>query len=166
MATENTRLIVEVIDETDADFSFDAVELLTKAVEAAAAYEQVGGCELAVSLVDDGTIRDLNRTYRGKDAATDVLSFALRESGGGEPDIRFAEEDDAGAEPLGDIVISVPTAVRQAEEYGHSLERELAFLAVHGFLHLIGYDHQTEAEEKEMFGRQEEILARIGLARR
>lgn len=165
MNIQDTRVIVEIVDEVNAAFSFDVAELLTKAVRAAAAFEQIEAGEVIVSLVDDETIRGLNRTYRQKDAPTDVLSFALLESYEEEPDILFGEEDEVEAEPLGDIVISVPTAIRQAEEYGHSVERELAFLAVHGFLHLIGYDHLTEADEQEMFSRQEAILANIGLTR-
>jgi probable rRNA maturation factor len=100
------------------------------------------------------------------DRPTDVLSFAMNESGEGEMDIFLDEEElDQFPNMLGDIIISVPRAQAQAEEYGHSLERELGFLVVHGFLHLLGYDHGTEAEEREMFGRQEEVLQKIGLTR-
>ncbi|GAX91514.1 rRNA maturation RNase YbeY [Effusibacillus lacus] len=165
MTAQNTRVIVEIVDDYGAEFAFDVVELLTKAIRAAAAFEQIEAGEVVVSLVDDETIRELNRTYRKKDAPTDVLSFALQESDEEEPDILYSEDEAVDSEPLGDIVISIPTALRQAEEYSHSLERELAFLAVHGFLHLIGYDHGTEEEEKEMFSRQESILVNIGLTR-
>ncbi|MFC4767961.1 rRNA maturation RNase YbeY [Effusibacillus consociatus] len=165
METQDTQVIVEVLNELNIEFSFDVEDLLAKAVQAAAGYEQIDAGEVVVSLVDDETIQELNRTYRNKDVPTDVLSFALQESYDEEPDIVFEEEDGEDVEPLGDIVISVPTAIRQAEEYGHSIERELAFLAVHGFLHLIGYDHMTEEDEKDMFGRQDAILANIGLTR-
>lgn len=165
MESPNTKVVVEVVDEINTDVAPDVANLLSKAVRAAAAYEQIDAGEVVLSLVDDDTIQELNRTYRKKDVATDVLSFAIQESNDEEPDILFAEEDETDPEPLGDIVISVPTAIRQAEEYGHSVERELAFLAVHGFLHLIGYDHLNEEEEKEMFARQDAILASIGLTR-
>jgi probable rRNA maturation factor len=160
------RIQVEILEEIDISFPFDVHDLLTHALQTAARHESIEGGEVVVSLVDDERIQELNRIYRGKDQPTDVLSFAMMEEGEGEPEIFLeAEAEAAEYEMLGDIIISVPTAMRQAEEYGHSLERELAFLAVHGFLHLIGYDHMTEAEEKEMFGRQEEILVAMGLTR-
>jgi probable rRNA maturation factor len=165
MGQEEQGVFVEVINETDTEFSFDIDDLLTRALRAVAVHEGIGIGEVVVSLVDDARIQELNRDYRDKDAPTDVLSFAIQESDEDEPMILFAEEDDIPVEPLGDVIISIPTAIRQAEEYGHSLERELAFLAVHGFLHLIGYDHLTEEEEKEMFGKQETILANLGLTR-
>ncbi|MDI3327708.1 MAG: rRNA maturation RNase YbeY [Alicyclobacillaceae bacterium] len=125
----------------------------------AALREGISGAEVSVALVDDLRIRELNRLYRGIDRPTDVLSFAMRE---GEDGPAFGE---GGRELLGDIVISVETALRQAREYGHGLEREVAFLAVHGFLHLLGYDHRTPEEEAVMFARQEAVLAAAGLAR-
>ena len=124
--------------------------------------EGVGSGEVALTFVDDEKIQQLNREYRGIDRPTDVLSFAMRETVDGEPDLIF---QDGLAEPLGDIVISVQRAVAQAEEYGHSLERELGFLFVHGLLHLLGYDHQDEQAEKKMFDKQEKILTRAGLKR-
>jgi probable rRNA maturation factor len=137
-------------------------ELLRLAGEA----EGIGDGEVALTFVDDERIRELNREYRGIDRPTDVLSFALNEDGG-EPDIVFDELEDGDpvSGMLGDIVISLERAKAQSEEYGHSLEREIGFLFVHGFLHLLGYDHQTEEEEKIMFGKQEEILRRAGLTR-
>jgi len=124
--------------------------------------------EVALTFVDDKRIRELNREYRGIDRPTDVLSFALNEDGG-EPDIVFGDlsddEDDPISGMLGDIVISLERAKAQSEAYGHSLEREIGFLFVHGFLHLLGYDHQTEEEERIMFAKQEEILRRAGLTR-
>jgi probable rRNA maturation factor len=157
---------VEVIQEVEMDLPFDVDDLLTKAIMAAASYEGCETVDVAVTIVDDETIRELNRTYRNKDASTDVLSFAMNESIEDEPDIVYDDlEDEIEEQPLGDIVISLPTAIRQAEEYGHSLERELAFLAIHGFLHLLGYDHMNEEDEKEMFSRQRAILEQIGLTR-
>ena len=108
---------------------------------------------ISVSLVDNEFIHEMNRDYRGIDRPTDVISFA------------FLDNEDREAlykskEPvcLGDIYISVDKAKEQAKEYGHSLKRELSFLFVHGLLHLLGYDHMTEEDEKVMFRLQEEIL--------
>lgn len=119
------------------------------------------GAEVSVTLVDDAEIRRLNRTYRGVDSSTDVLSFALQEKAPEEPEIKGGE----GGLLLGDIFISLETAERQAAAYSHSLEREIGFLAVHGFLHLLGYDHDTKEAEEIMLRRQEEILSRVGLVR-
>ena len=108
---------------------------------------------ISVSLVDNEFIHKINRDYRGIDRPTDVISFAFLDN----------EDREAlykGKEPvcLGDIYISVDKAKEQAQEYGHSLERELSFLFVHGLLHLLGYDHMTEEDEKVMFRLQDEIL--------
>ena len=115
--------------------------------------------EVSMILVDDQRIHALNLEYRGVDRPTDVLSFALQEEMEEEPDSEF--EDDM----LGDIVISVPRARAQAEEYGHSFERELIYLAVHGTLHLLGYDHEEEGDKQEMRHREEEVMALLKLGR-
>lgn len=165
---EPVNLTVEILDEYGEQFEFAVTEVLNKAIEHAARHENILSGEVVISLVDDEAIHELNRTYRGKDAPTDVLSFAMMEEGAGEPEIFFDPEDAEELETedmLGDIIISVPTAKRQAQEYGHSVERELAFLAVHGFLHLVGYDHGTEEEEKEMFSRQDTIMEAAGITR-
>ncbi|WP_207857163.1 rRNA maturation RNase YbeY [Lucifera butyrica] len=117
------------------------------------------GSEVSVILVDDEYIKELNAAYRGKDMATDVLSFALNE--GEEPEIIDGPQETL----LGDIVISIETARRQSEEYGHSLERELAYLTVHGMLHLLGYDHEEEAAKEEMRTEEEHVLSSLGLVR-
>ncbi len=114
-----------------------------------------GKAELSVVLVSDRTIRKLNREWRGKDSATDVLSFPLSLEA---PPVGLPFE-------LGEIVISVERAVEQAESFGHSLERELAFLFVHGTLHVLGFDHETPEEEMEMFTRQKAILSSAGFKR-
>jgi probable rRNA maturation factor len=127
--------------------------------------------EVALTFVTDEAIQELNKQYRGLDKPTDVLSFAMQEAGEDELVIVYEQDEenesdeDSFIEPLGDIIISVPTAIAQAEEYGHSIQRELGFLFVHGFLHLIGYDHQDETAEKEMFAKQEEVLRKAGLTR-
>lgn len=111
-----------------------------------------------VTLVADPDIQALNREWRNRDEPTDVLSFALNEA------------DDAGLEPegarlLGDVIISAERAAAQAHEYGHSLERELAYLAVHGTLHLLGYDHEDPQEQQRMRAKEEEALRQLGLTR-
>ena len=118
--------------------------------------------ELSVTLTDNEEIRALNSEYRGIDRATDVLSFPLYEDG------EIDEGDVMSGEPigLGDIVISLERAKAQAEEYGHSFERETAFLCVHSVLHLLGYDHERSKEEEEdMFARQEKVLEVMKLER-
>lgn len=157
-------LEVELMQEIETKIDEDLYDLIRNVLEKAAEMEEMEG-EVVVTLVDNERIQELNRDYRGIDRPTDVLSFAMNESGEEEPDIFFEEEDEETPNMLGDIVISVPRAMEQAAEYGHSLNREMGFLAVHGFLHLIGYDHQNEAEEKEMFSRQEEILSQVQLFR-
>lgn len=120
--------------------------------------------EISVMFTDNEGIRVLNAQHRGIDRATDVLSFPMLEyDDDGE---MFDDPGDIEDELcLGDIVISLERAAEQAEEYGHSFEREVGFLTVHSMLHLLGYDHMTEEEEKEMFGFQKEILAKMGLER-
>ncbi|AYX89964.1 rRNA maturation RNase YbeY [Staphylococcus cohnii] len=114
--------------------------------------------ELSVTFVDKAEIQQINKMYRDKDKVTDVISFALEED---EPEISGLDIPRV----LGDIIICTEVAQSQADEYGHSFERELGFLALHGFLHLLGYDHMDEVDEKEMFGRQDEILNAYGLPR-
>ena len=108
-------------------------------------------------IVDNDYIHELNKTYRNIDRETDVITFALEDD---ETVINGSDE-----RLLGDIYISLDKAKNQAEEYGHSLLRELSFLAVHGFYHLLGYDHQTKEEEEVMFGKQKEVLEEYGITR-
>ncbi|KJS80381.1 MAG: hypothetical protein JM58_18795 [Peptococcaceae bacterium BICA1-8] len=117
--------------------------------------------EISLVFRDDDGIQELNKEYRGKDMSTDVLSFALLETGEDELTIIDGEEELL----LGDIIISLETAWRQAQEYGHSLEREIAYLMVHGLLHLLGYDHMTDEDQVVMRRREEELLAAVGLVR-
>ena len=119
--------------------------------------------EISLLLVDDASIQELNRTYRGIDQPTDVLSFAMEDEMAGDEVPEFFVLEDNNI--LGDIVISLETAQRQAEEYGHSLEREIGFLTVHGMLHLLGYDHCAESDTREMRSKEEKILFRLGLSR-
>ncbi|MGG4143179.1 rRNA maturation RNase YbeY [Paenibacillus algorifonticola] len=125
--------------------------------------------EVTLTFTDNEQIHQLNRDYRNIDRPTDVLSFAMQDDGTDELDIIFEVESEDEVDPisgmLGDIVISVEKAVEQSEEYGHSLEREIGFLFVHGFLHLIGYDHETESDEAVMTSKQEAVLSKAGLSR-
>lgn len=124
---------------------------------------QAPAYSLGLSLVDDAEIAALNGDWRQKPGPTDVLAFAAQDEGpeGAPPMPAWADEtaDDAEALELGDIVISVETAARQAPEHGHSLERELLFLASHGLLHLLGWDHPDDASLAAMLARQDQLLA-------
>ena len=115
--------------------------------------------ELGIVVSDDATVRRLNRFYRGKDKTTDVLSFALTEDAA---DADFIIPSD-GVSRLGEVIISYPRAVAQAQEHGHSIEREIAWLLIHGILHLLGYDHQDDATEARMRQREEAILKKVDL---
>ena len=136
--------------------------LVREAVEATLDYEQYGNpCEVSVSFVDNGEIRELNKKFRGIDKATDVLSFPLFDYEGEseEPPV------DEMLGMLGDIVLSLEQAAVQATEYGHSFEREVAFLTVHSMLHLLGYDHETgDEDEADMRRRQSAIMDLMGLS--
>ena len=132
------------------------------------------GIEISLSFVGPEEIRGLNREYRDVDRVTDVLSFPLvedlnelpglkeEESG---PEDDDASEDDAWAAPLGDVVICLERAEAQAEEYGHSREREIVYLFVHSMLHLLGYDHMEVEEQRQMRTREEEIMRAVDLTR-
>lgn len=137
----------------------DLRRLVKKAVLATLDFEDFGRrAEVSVTFTDNEKIHALNREYRNVDRPTDVLSFPLSD---GED-----YDTDGDAVLLGDIVISLERAQTQAEEYGHSFEREVAFLTVHSMLHLLGYDHETSPEdEREMFARQDEILISAGITR-
>lgn len=149
---ENNQEKVSIPEALEAD--------LTKAMNVVAELEALSPqTEVDITLVDDAAIHELNRTYRGIDRPTDVLSFALDE-GEEEPEV----DDDEIEHLLGDVIISAPTAVRQGEEYGHGLEREMTYLAVHGMLHLLGYDHMEEKDKLIMRKREEGVLRRLDLA--
>ncbi|MBQ9516463.1 MAG: rRNA maturation RNase YbeY [Eubacterium sp.] len=116
--------------------------------------------EVSVRFVDNDTIHELNKQFRDIDRPTDVLSFPLGENGEYDTDLS------TGAKLLGDIVISIPKAMEQAQEYNHSLQREIGFLTVHSMLHLLGYDHeQGGIEEVHMREKEETVLTKIGLKR-
>ena len=117
--------------------------------------------ECSFIFVDNQQIREINANYRQKDAVTDVITFAIEDEMPGEIKIQGIPMP----RMLGDVFISLPRTREQAERYGHSFERELSFLAVHGCLHLLGYDHIEPEEEKIMFGKQEDVLNALGIRR-
>ena len=134
-------------------------ELIIRGFKAAARLEGLSALtEVSVTFVDDGMIQMLNRDYRGIDAPTDVLSFPLDDDGG-------FEAVPGMPRMLGDIIISLQRARDQAAEYGHDVNREVMYLAVHGFLHLLGYDHDSPEEQKRMREQEERILRELDLGR-
>ena len=147
---------VEIFNETNEEIK--ELEILKPLLEYARKEENLEDTELEFSIiiVDNKRIHEINKEYRGIDRPTDVISFALEDS----EDVPIE-----GYRILGDIYISLDKVKEQAEAYGHSFKRELCFLAVHGFLHLLGYDHMEPEEEKIMFGKQEEILNGFGITR-
>lgn len=147
---------VEIFNETNEEI--EDLKILKPLLEYARKYEGLEDTELEFSIiiVDNKRIHEINKEYRGIDRPTDVISFALEDSEGVELE---------NYRILGDIYISIDKVKEQAKEYGHSEKRELAFLTVHGFLHLLGYDHMEKEEEKIMFGKQEEILNGFGITR-
>lgn len=140
----------------------DYIDVLQRLLIFTAEKEAISNeAEVSVNFVTNKEIQEINRNYRQQNKPTDVISFAMQEQTDDELDI--VGEDLPLV--LGDIVISVEKAKEQAEEYDHSLERELGFLTVHGFLHLLGYDHLNKEDELKMFQRQEKLLGEFGIER-
>ena len=137
----------------------EAMAAVRRAILTVGCLYGVEEAEVSVTLTDDAHIHVLNRDYRGVDRPTDVLSFALAESE--EPEVIGAETGEA----LGDLVISLERVEAQAKEYGHTQLRELSFLAVHGMLHLLGYDHIEETERLEMEAEQRHVMEELGITR-
>ncbi|MGM0853179.1 MAG: rRNA maturation RNase YbeY [Bacillota bacterium] len=154
-------LLIDFIDESE-QLSEEETSLVQNILNFAAKKEEVeDDSEVSVTFVTNERIQEINREYRHKDQPTDVISFALEELGEDEVEIVGGQIPRV----LGDIIISIDRAKEQAEEYNHSFSRELGFLALHGFLHLLGYDHMEEIDEKKMFQRQKDILDEYGLKR-
>ena len=146
---------IMIFNQTNEDIP--ELGLVKKVLEFGMKKEKLNNTSFNVIIVDNNYIHELNKNYRDIDRETDVITFAL-------------EDEDSVKLPgdmriLGDIYISIDKARSQAIEYGHSFEREICFLAVHGFYHLLGYDHMNEEEEKVMFGKQEEVLSEYGVTR-
>ena len=149
-------------NRTNFELTDEIKETLERVCLKSLQYEEFNeDCEISLSIVTNDEIHDINKQFRNIDSPTDVLSF---------PQLTFEEGEEAdvnenGEIVLGDIIISIDRAKEQAEEYGHSLKRELAFLSVHSMLHLMGYDHMVPDEEEDMFRRQKEILIEAGIPR-
>ncbi|WP_077214014.1 rRNA maturation RNase YbeY [Bacillus dakarensis] len=154
-------LNIDFLDETE-QLDQTQIQNLERLLNYAADQEGVESeSEVSVTFVTNERIHEINKQYRDKDQPTDVISFALEEMGEGEIEVSGS----GMPRVLGDIIVSLAKAEEQAKEYGHSFDRELGFLVVHGFLHLLGYDHMVEEEEKIMFERQRVILDEFGLQR-
>ena len=143
----------QINDEFGYSEDYDYLDSL---IERVLTREKATDSVFSIIFVDNEKIHELNKQFRGVDRPTDVISFALEDA---------EEEFLSTIRVLGDIYISIPKMQEQAKEYGHSEKRELAFLVVHGLLHLLGYDHQTDEEEKVMFQIQEEMLNEEGISR-
>jgi probable rRNA maturation factor len=133
--------------------------LIRRTVKAALFFENVGvPCEISVLITDDEGIRSINSEFRNQDRPTDVLSFPCFEFSPGSFDVKDGEIDGAGLLPLGDIVLSAERIAAQAAEYGSTLRRETAYLVVHSVLHLLGYDHVSERDKRQMRAREKVII--------
>ena len=148
-------------DQDKLQISEELEQLLTAGLNVVARLHSLSErTEVDITIVDDEEIHMLNRDYRNVDRPTDVLSFALDEESEEEPELLGGPEEHL----LGDIIISAETASRQAEEFGHGLEREIVYLAVHGLLHPLGYDHMTDEDKAVMRAKEEEALREIRLS--
>ena len=145
---------IEVFNETEENLT-EECEKLKEFLVQVAKDEKLDNIIYNVIIINNEKIREINREYRNIDRETDVISFALNDD----------ETCNSFIRVLGDIYISIDKARSQALEYGHSFKRELYFLAVHGFLHLLGYDHMKKEDEDVMFKKQEEVLSRYGIER-
>ena len=146
---------ISIFNQTDREI--EELKTVEDVLKCSVKKENLVNTTFNLIIVDNDYIHELNKDYRHIDRETDVITFAL-------------EDDDSLVMPtderiLGDIYISIDKAISQAEEYGHSLLRELSFLAVHGFYHLLGYDHMTKEDEEVMFAKQEEVLSSYGITR-
>ena len=157
-------MIIEIINEQDKlPFGNDEETLIKTAIETIAEETNLSPeMEVYVTICDDESIREINKEYRDIDKSTDVLSFPMFSYS--EPEV-LDEEMLEGDNALGDIIISLETATRQADEYGHSTSREVSFLTVHSMLHLLGYDHIEEDDRVLMREREEYFLDKIGQRR-
>ena len=157
----------QIIFEAEVDVPEGLEERLTTVITAVLAAERVDvSCEVNVLVTDDEAIHQINLDMRDVDRPTDVLSFPMFELTPGEKPGEEDADPDTGLVPLGDMVLSLERAQVQAEEFGHSVEREVCYLAVHSVLHLLGYDHMDEGEMKaRMRGREEAILSELGITR-
>ncbi len=154
-------------NETQEQIENSTYDLIEKAISTSLEVLKISEpVEVSVTITDNTQIRQLNNEYRRIDSATDVLSFPMIDTGYLLTNEDIKEQYTNGhSVPIGDIVISFEKAKEQANDYEHSLDREIAFLTVHSMLHLFGFDHMTDEEEKEMFSQQEIVLNIMGLSR-
>ena len=157
----------QIIFEAEVDVPDGLEALLNTVIIAALTAEEVDvPCEVNILVTDDAAIHEINLDMRNVDRPTDVLSFPMFELAPGEKPGEEDADPATGLVPLGDMVLSLERAQAQAEEFGHSVEREVSYLAVHSVLHLLGYDHMDEGEMKaQMRGREEAILTTLGITR-
>lgn len=146
---------IEIFNQTEEEVK--ELETVEKVLYSALEKEHMENTSFNLIIVDNNYIHELNKNYRHIDRETDVITFALEDE-----DTVIIPDDER---ILGDVYISLDKAMAQADEYGHSFLREICFLAVHGFYHLLGYDHMTEDDEKVMFAKQEEVLNSYGITR-
>ncbi|AEN99192.1 Putative metalloprotease [Fructilactobacillus sanfranciscensis TMW 1.1304] len=156
---------LEIYDETNGQVSEDQKKLIKNVLDFAA--KKIGlkaNTEMSVTMVKNDRIQEINRDYRKVDRATDVISFAIEDENDDEFPVMMSDEMKAEIpENIGDIFVSIDKVNEQADFLGHSVDRELGFLIVHGFLHLNGYDHMKPEDEKVMFDLQRKILNEYGL---
>ncbi|MEN3245923.1 rRNA maturation RNase YbeY [Fructilactobacillus sanfranciscensis] len=156
---------LEIYDETNGQVSEDQKKLIKDVLDFAA--KKIGlkaNTEMSVTMVKNDRIQEINRDYRKVDRATDVISFAIEDENDDEFPVMMSDEMKAEIpENIGDIFVSIDKVNEQADFLGHSVDRELGFLIVHGFLHLNGYDHMKPEDEKVMFDLQRKILNEYGL---
>ena len=157
---------LEIYDDTK-NVPEEKIKLIEDILNFAGSYLKLPeNTEMSVTLMDNEHIHEINKKYRGVDKPTDVISFAIEEDDPDEVPIILPEDEEFDIpKNIGDIMVSMDKVKEQAEYLGHSEDRELGFLVVHGFLHLNGYDHMKEEDEKEMFGLQREILDSYELTR-
>lgn len=157
---------LEIYDDTK-NVPEEKIKLIEDVLNFAGSYLKLPeNTEMSVTLMDNEHIHEINKKYRGVDKPTDVISFAIEEDDPDEVPIILPEDEEFDIpKNIGDIMVSMDKVKEQAEYLEHSEDRELGFLVVHGFLHLNGYDHMKEEDEKEMFGLQREILDSYGLTR-
>ena len=156
------KMTLLIDNRTDFEITEEFEKLFNDVVKESLRYEEFDPeCEVRLSIVSNDEIQEINKQFREIDAPTDVLSFPLLTFEEGEQ----ADVNENNEIMLGDIIISIDKAKAQAEEYGHGLRRELAFLTAHSMLHLMGYDHMEEEEQKEMFKKQDDILNNLGITR-
>ncbi|MFC6260274.1 rRNA maturation RNase YbeY [Levilactobacillus fujinensis] len=160
---------LEIYDKTKDGVPTKHVDMIKDVLEYAGKYlELAENTEMSVTLMNNEDIHQINKQYRGVDRATDVISFAIEDDEDADDDFPLVMDEEMTAEipeNIGDIFVSMDKVEEQAEYLGHSYERELGFLVVHGFLHLNGYDHMKPEDEKVMFKLQADILDAYGLKR-